>query len=331
MASSLPSESTVDKAVQTFGLGTYDDSQILSDRGENSNERMRKRTLPDDGGSISPDDGGPDNPDNRLLGYPQTFASADLPGDSERQPSGWLKTRDVVVNRVPTVSQSELPSGGSVPRADYYDKMSISYSGDEWPDEDSGAWASESEESIPTPGTYDQSRENSLGALGNSWSGYIVQDQSVPSGFPSDTYLEDYTKFNHMNASERPVKKFATNFNLVRFITADFIKDHGKKDITRRNIMAFLQKTNNHQYLASDIVRCLMHDHEIYVKDVLDEFPVVRSASTKNDLLRLSSIRDNLIELEIRNIRNPEVSSVYRSAAAAMTHSIVALERIGNG
>lgn len=328
MASSLPSESASDKSVQTFGLGTYDDFSFPYEKGENSNEKSTKRTTPDGGGSGAPDDGSPDNPDNRLLGYPQTFATAELPGDFDKPPSGALRQRDVIVNRVPSVSQTALPSGGARPVVDYADRMTISYNGDEWADEDSGAYASES---LPSPGDGTMSRENSLGALGNAWSGYNVQDQAVPSGFPSEDYLTDYTKFNHMNASELKMRKTATNVTLVRSITSGFLKEFGKKNLTRRHVMAFLQKTGSHQYLASDVIRCLLLDHNIYVKDVLDEFPVHKAASSGHNIASLISARGHLIDLEIKNISNPSVSSIYRHAAAALTRSIASLERNGNG
>jgi len=322
MAAALPTESAADKAVQTFGLGPYDEAQSEFDHGEDSNERSHKKTLPDAGGPLDPM--GPD----RLLGYPQTFSTAELPGDFDRPSSGWLRSRDVVVNRVPTVSQSELPSGGPVPRADYYDRMTISYNGNEWPDEDSGSYSSDS---LPTPGESDESSDNFLNALGNFWSGYNVQDQSVPAGFPSEEYAEN-DRFQKTNASELPMKRVATNIDLVRSVTTDFIKDSGKKGLTRRHVMAFLQKSGQHQYLASDVIRCLLLDHGVYVKDVLDEFPVMRSASSEpsSGVSRLASIRGSLIDLEIKHFSSdPETSGAYRAAAAAVTRSIAALERIG--
>jgi hypothetical protein len=134
--------------------------------------------------------------------------------------------------------------------------------------------------------------------------------------------------FQHTNSSERIMKRTATNFNLVRELTTGFIKECGKKDLTRRHVMAFLQKAGSHQYLASDVVRCLLLDHNVYVKDVLDEFPVRKQASSQFGTAGLASIRSALIELEVKYVRDPEVSSAYRAAAAAVTRTIAALERI---
>lgn len=320
--------------------------------------KKEEKTLPDAGGPLDPF--GPD----RLLSYPQTFSfdqlvksdikklfsAADLPGTLDIPPhSPGFVDQENAVNRVPSVSQTKLPSGGAVPRADYYDATVISTTGDEWADEDSGAYACEGDDSSANlPGVLknEMNFDNSLGALGNSWSGTGIEDVSGPQGFPSQDFSEnvDYGKSDNQDGGrvlaslsfERldmaNIRK-ATNIDLVRTLTSSFIKKEGKKDLTRRHIMAFLQTEKQPQYLASDIVRCLLLDHNIYVKDVLDEFPVAKIASSgpSDGVQSLASIRSKLIDMEIRSFGTPEISSSYRTAAAAITRAIAALERIENG
>jgi hypothetical protein len=324
MASSLPTESALDKTVETFGLGAYDYPQSGFEHGEDSNQKKNEKALPDDGGPLDPF--GPD----RLLSYPTNMASAMMPGDIDRPPSQKTPPPSHLDSVVHSVSQAKLPpSDSSVTRSDYYDALNtaslvrslddmFSNSGDD------SYVSSESEETLPVPPSNYEFFDNNTQALGNYWSGSVIQDQSVPAGFPS-TEFEDPSRWQKTNASEKQMMKTATNVDLVKSLTADFIKQYGKKDLTRRHIMAFLQKQNSHQYLASDIVRCLAHEHDIVVKDVLDQFPVYKKASSNH----LSSIRSTLIELEIQNMTKPEVSSVFRMAAADLSRTIALLERLG--
>jgi hypothetical protein len=191
-------------------------------------------------------------------------------------------------------------------------------------DEDAGVFASESYDSIPVPPSDYAFHDNNLQSLGNYWSGVTIEDQAVPAGFPS-TEFEDPQRYQVTNASGNKMKKVATNIPLVLDLSSKFLKEYGKKGLTRRHVMAFLQKSGSHQYLASDVVRCLKEVHDIDVKDVLDEFPITHTASSSS----LASMRDMLVDLEIHNIRNPETSKVFRYAAADLSRTIALLERLG--
>ena len=118
----------------------------------------------------------------------------------------------------------------------------------------------------------------------------------------------------------------ATNINLVTDLTSQFLKACGKKDLTKRHVLAFLQSLGHPQFLSSDIIRCLKLSHEVYVKDVLDEFPVHRQTTASQT--SIASLRDKLIQLEIDNVLDPKVSSVYRRCAANLSRVIVDLERL---
>jgi len=121
-------------------------------------------------------------------------------------------------------------------------------------------------------------------------------------------------------------KRRATNILLVSDLTQDFMKKFGKKDLTRRHIMSFLSGQNQPQFLASDIIRCLKLRHSVFVKDVLDEFPIAKTAS--DGKFSLSAIREKLIQLEIDSILQPEVSSQFRRCAANISNIIADLERL---
>ena len=323
MSSGLPSENSLDKTVETFGLGTYDYPQSGLSHGEDSNTKKSERSLPDDGGSLDPF--GPD----RLLSYPDFVATSMMPGHlmaGPRQKTPAPSHYDSVVH---SVSHSELPNEDPVPRASYYDKMTVGQSVDDmFAKEDAGVYAAESEESeesLPSlPDNYAKF-DNSLNSLGNYWSGYSYEDQAVSAGFPS-TEFENEQRWTKTNASQRyNMNKIATNIPLVRDLTKSFLKEYGKKDLTRRHVMSFLQRVGSYQFLASDIIRCLRQDHDIQVRDVLDEFPVTRTASGQH----LSSLRNKLISLEIDYIRDPVVSNVFRQAAADLTRTIALLEKAG--
>jgi hypothetical protein len=67
------------------------------------------------------------------------------------------------------------------------------------------------------------------------------------------------------------------------------------------------------------MILCAAEDHGVIVKDVLDEFPFKKSAS--------SGLRDILIREEIVNLRNPGVSKAFRLAAAAVCEAEVYLAK----
>jgi hypothetical protein len=345
MASSLPSESALDKTVETFGLGAYDLPQSGFEHGEDSNKKHKKKSLPDAGGPQDPF--GPD----RLLSYPTTPTTASdeggfnydltvsqeeksssgdvaesiLPGDSGR-PAPGRKDTYIKGTQPMSVAQTKLPDGGEVPRTSYYDKMyQYGFSDDRlWAVEDAGVYAGEGSDSLPGSAEDNVLLDNTLGALGNYWSGYTIQDQNVPTGFPTEHFLEN-TDYQKTNASEIYMKKTATDVKLVPELSSEFLKKFGRKDLVRRHVMAFLTEKGCPQYLASDIIRHVALHQNIFIKDVLDVFPV-RSASNVN-VDHLASVRAKLIDLEIQNIQDPIVSYEYRHAAAEISLAIAAIQK----
>lgn len=353
MPSSLPTDYALTKTVKNFGLGPYDAQRDDEMHGEDDEEREPAgETLPQAGGPLDPF--GPD----RYLSYPEgpgtssgKHASAVLPGDEDRPQQGRKLVEDTIDDTVPSVAESELPSDSDNPsaRADYYDPMHIGKDSDDiWADEDTGAYASE-EESLPGAKHNDVTMSDWLGALGNAWSGYVVEDVSNPAGFPSEDFSEnvDYQKTNdsthggqvlassNMRTTYDSKPRMATDLALVEELTKSFLKKHGKKDITRRAITGFLQDEGrgDRQYLASDIVRCLKHNHKIVIPDVLDIFPVAKTASSRisaNIDATLSDTYDRLINLEIEHMHIPGTASVLRRCAAKLARVMVRLERIEN-
>ena len=354
MPAALPTDNAVDKAVDTFGIGTYDSqSDASGNHGEDSNVK-------EPAGKNLPDGGPPDvfSPD-RLLSYPDdpdmrtgswwtgVFAAADLPGESDRDVTHAHPDMSSLDSRVRSVSKggradksalSELPSDSGNPsaRSDYYDKTVTGGTGDTWPKEDSGAYVSQeitSETSLPGVMKNEEVLDNGLQSLGNWQSGYEVEDISGRQGFPTTDFSEnvDFDRSDLQDGGRviasrgNDMKRTATNINLVNGLTSDFLKEFGKKGLTKRHVLSFLQKKGEPQFLSSDIIRCLKLSHEVYVKDVLDEFPVAKKASGAP---RLASVRDRLIQLEIDHISNPGVSSVYRRCAADLARVMADLERI---
>jgi len=385
----LPTTDTTSKAVQDFGIGTYD-SSLNGEHGEDDEESTPK-ALPDDGGPLDPF--GPD----RLLSYPQDAdsqgkhasyitegelreranrarsdwflahpghtaadyndwfqhkyctwhqSSGDLPGDLDRPPRSRRPADDTKNDVLPTAT-SKLPTDEDNPaaRSDYYDRMQTGQIdgralSDIWPDEDSGAWATEKTGDTELPGVTknENSMDDFLGALGNFWSGFEVEDVSGPQGFPATDFAEnvDYDRSDNqdggrlmasrLSGMRNDMNRQATDLNLVGDLTSEFLKKNGKKGLTRRHVMAFLQDGGHPQFLASDIIRCLKHRHKVVVADVLDQFPVAKEASVSFKTAA-SMLRDKLIQLEVDNILIPEVASVFRRSAADLAHVVADLEK----
>lgn len=347
MASSLPSEDASSKAVQNFGLGPYDSSSDSDSRGEGDS----------DSSVVSLPDGPPDSTSvEYYISYPvdsSRSSSAILPGDSDR-PARGTRPQDLVLNLLSApasdegdVAHSALPQDSANPaaRADYYDAMTMGGQplSDIWADEDTGAYAVYDRlESLPTAPDNNVTMDDFLGALGNSDSGYVVEDISNPSGFPSENFTEqtDFT-YDRSNLPEDggkllpfgyastgrtmadPRTRQATDIELVGKLTQEFLKEQGRKGIVRRHILQFLQDRSLPQFLASDIVRCMKHRHKIVIPDVMDIFPV-RTASSNSDL---HVARRQLIELEIEHVADPPVASVLRRCTANLSRAIAVLER----
>jgi hypothetical protein len=198
--------------------------------------------------------------------------------------------------------------------------------------------------SLPEPDRNEESQEDSLGALGNAWSGYNVEDMSNPAGFPTDNFTEeaDYMDespnqpevwhlqpfgFASMGESRKfpmTTMKTATDIEKVRELTTAFLKEHGRKSIVRRSVLSFLQGEGLPQYLASDVIRCMKHDHGILVPDVMDTFPLAKDAP--EDLRRLASLHGRLLELSMTT-PDVRVSSRLSRCAASVARALAKLER----
>ena len=261
--------------------------------------------------------------------------------------------------KVSDVHHSELPSDGDNPsaRSDYYDTMMPGHAGSTRksftsdyiaPTEDMGAYAGKKKNSeLPEVVKNDETMDDWLQDLGNFWSGKEIEDLSNPQGFPTEDFSEniDYDRSDNQDGGTivplGDPKMFAsggvsmntrqaTHITQVVALTKDFLKVAGKKDLTKRHVMAFLQTLGLPQYLSSDIIRCLKLSHDIHVKDVLDEFPVFRQASAAQQT-SIARARQALINLECDHVLDPEVASVLRRCAANLTRTIIDMERLETG
>lgn len=194
--------------------------------------------------------------------------------------------------------------------------------------------------SLPEPERNEESQSDSLEALGNAWSGYNVEDMSNPAGFPTDHFTEeaDYMDDTPNQPETWHLQPFgfasgtgtikmnrqATDIEKVRELTAAFLKEHGRKSIVRRSVLSFLQGEGLPQYLASDVIRCMKHDHGILVPDVMDTFPLAKDAP--EDLRRLASLHGRLLELSMTT-QDGRVSSRLSRCAASVARAIAKLER----
>lgn len=330
----LPTEDAMDMAVEDFGIGMYDVPKSKFPHGEDA-EDLRSEAKPK--GTALPDGGGPENPygPETFLSYPQTFASedynasAELPGDVDRPPRGRRPQDDTLQ----TVAESaELPDDSDNPsaRSDYYDGMTTGMDTDlsnVWADEDSGAWASQGEnQSLPGVNKNDTNMDNELGALGNAWQGHVLEDITGPYGFPSTELSEnaDYPRSDDGDDGGRVLalssggsgmnSRLATNLELVGELTTGLLKEFGRKDLTRRHVLAYLQKQGQPQFFASDIIRCLKLRHSIFVKDALDEFPVMKTASAGGS--SLDNVIDKITDLAVIHRQHPDTVRKLRICAA---------------
>jgi len=256
---------------------------------------------------------------------------------------------------------SHLPNG-DLPsaRSDYYDRtvygFSIKSTLDQiWPDENSGAYAGEEKgqdvpededvgsSKIPVPAFNEHLMDDFLGPFGNSDQGYIWEDRAVPRGFPTEDFKEnvDFPKSNDdsiggrlmasfgtsiadRNLGESMTDRTATDLQLVTELTKDFVKQFGKKNIVRRHVLAFLQDRQLPQYLASDIVRCLKHQHKVVIPDVMDTLPLGHVANEGRS--GLGSVYRDLVQLRLRHSNDPEVDEIVRHCASRISDVLAALD-----
>lgn len=276
-------------------------------------------------------------------------------------------------------------SGNPAARSDYYDKMTMGGhlsdvvrrvlgldEGRFWPSEDSGSYVTQERkdveesdedvapykdgeghyvdddgliESYPQPEFNDTVMDDGLGALGNSDSGYVVEDMSNPRGFPTENFMEEsdfldgnpilpevwhLQPFGYAATAERKAMttRVSTDVEKVRDLTKSFLKEHGRKSIVRRSVLSFLQGKGLPQYLASDIIRCMKHDHDILVPDVMDTFPI--AADAPDGLRRMASIHGRLLELSL-TVPDAATASKLSRCAARIAHAIMQLERADDG
>lgn len=361
------------KSVKDFGIGPYDAVLDSSTKGEDDEAQEEPvHSLPDDGGSATT----VEHPDaDTLISYPVSdnpqFASGILPGDQDRPPQRrknqpslppaargsqqeFSEEDEEEHAKLPeglTGTHSELPVDSKNPpaRSDYYDRMSLGRGrgfDDFWADEDTGSYSSEDKkkkgeeaeeiESLPVPLSNDVSMEDFLGALGNWWSGYKVEDLTNEPGFPSpvhefqelksETNEESGTLFGSDGGS-RMSKRTATNIEMVRELSAGFLKGFGRKDLTRRHVLAYLQQEGHgfRQYIASDIIRFLKLDKGIYIKDVMDEFPVIKD----NDISKTASdIHSKLVNLHISNLHNQDTRKVLMRCASDFAKVMARMDKL---
>lgn len=320
MPSSLPTEQN-DEKVDDFGIGTYDSDNTPMPDTENAKRKHTKNSLPQNGGPFDPF--GPD----RLLSYPTHVSTAMLPADLDYATGRSMPQKSHYDSVVHSEANSELPNeddGSHV--TDYADPSRVSFSEDNlWSSDGGDSYASAKSESLPHSTENSMKTENNLGALGNPYSGYIVQDQNVPQGFPSEDYREN-SSFPKSHPGNMIASRIATNVELVRDLTKEFLKGRDKDSITKRDITAFLAKNGYFGFMSSDVIRCLRLDHDLHVQDALDVFPV-RKASQNFNLTRIAALRDFCVMNDMENISNPEVSADYRVAAACLSSALAVCER----
>jgi len=407
MNSSLPTESASDYTVDQFGLGTYDSSdpdeepdykshnRALPDDGgpidpglEGGPNRLAVGLLPGD--SSAPTSHKHDNTDT--LNSPLTTVSeSKLPGVSRNDVSmhefwsAFGYTDDDISDSggFPTYkdhSMDDKSSGGVVFSFDnrsherFFERILLDYERGK----------------ISIGGLFDclSALNNKVFNMTGKSVGYFVDTLASEDSSSLEERekkakknleevkrdKEEHRKFmdrqkreERQEAELKSRARKATNLSLVSELTDGFLKEYGKKDLTKRHVLSYLQSKGHPQFISSDIVRCLKHKHKLYVADVLDKFPVSKKASdeSKNSGLlkkivgwidefleddmteaefarylieeleerkrydsgRISTIRDAIIALEIRNMTNIEVSSILRRTAATLAIVEVDLEK----
>ncbi len=169
----------------------------------------------------------------------------------------------------------------------------------------------------------------------SEWNKKMDEAMKIPDESSQKAAIDSLYTTLREDKKSQPKKKAsmnrnATNITLVNSLTKDFLKACGKKDLTKRHVLAFLQSLGQPQFLSSDIIRCLKLAHDIHVKDVLDEFPVARTASTVGGTT-VAQVRRKLIDLEGEFVLQPEVSSILRRCAANLTRALIDMERLETG
>lgn len=276
MSSSVPNP-TYDSSVDDFGIGTYDSHP--SKGLENETQQGRSESSPN-GESI------PTVHDSSDTEFYYVHATTNLPGDSLRPPKSKRPEEDVYDR----VAQSGLPigAGDPPPRTDYYDKTSVSsYVDDMWSDNGDGAYASSE---LPGVQKNEESVSNGLSALGNSESGYSIEDMT-DTGFPSQEFIENYDYGNKARESipRNPMnKRTATNHELVKNLCKEFISFCKGKPFSKRDVLFYLKRCGQPQHLSSDMLRFMTLSGN-GAPDVLDAPRLL-----KDSVIKVSSVRASL-------------------------------------
>lgn len=136
-----------------------------------------------------------------------------------------------------------------------------------------------------------------------------------------DIYLNSADKVK----SNLKVSKTATDLEASGKLASEVLKEYGKKDLTRRQILEYLQNNGlgHKQFLASDIIRCLKHRHEVYVQDNMDTFPIAKNASENS----LRGIHAQLVNLHVAHSHIPEASEILLECSARIAKSMALAEK----
>jgi hypothetical protein len=342
MPSHLPTVEKDPRRVNQFGLGP-DDYSDYSIHGEDEEENdVEPKSLPGPGpnNDFPCDKNTLYNYYSSELGHDCTKCNRPIPSGDEYEAFGTLYHKKCApknaknvkatselpgdidgIQNNPKWAEAKLPSEEENPiaRADYYDRQSWGKkkktsvpTSDIWAEHGGDVFADEQDESLPTSVRNEGGLDNFLNALGNFWSGYETEDLNQEYGFPSMDYQENsnWPKSNQDDSGGKVMSgsmRTATDIERVKELTKDVIKEYGKKGLTRRQILSYLQKIGEgfRQYLASDIIRCLKLSHDVIVKDVMDEFPVKKIASIKFSS-RAKEIHESLLKFSSENI-SPEM------------------------
>lgn len=122
-----------------------------------------------------------------------------------------------------------------------------------------------------------------------------ISDEEEKKKAIHSLYSDLEASMEKKRAKTSSLTRVSTNIELVSELTKDFLKEFGKKNLTKRHVLSFLQELGHPQFLSSDIIRCLKLRHSVHVKDVLDEFSVMKQAShggIPSILNKISSLRD---------------------------------------
>lgn len=278
MSSSVPNP-VYDSSVDDFGIGTYD--SCPSKGLENETQAGRSESSPN-GESI------PTTHDSSDTEFYYVHATTSLPGDPFRT----LKSKKPEEDVYDHVAQTGLPvgAGDPPPRTDYYDHTSISsYTDDMWSDTGEGAYASSE---LPGVQKNEVTVPNGLSALGNSDSGYVIED-IAETGFPSQEFIENYDYGNNARDSipRNPMnKRTATDHELVKNLCKEFVSLCKGKPFSKRDVLFYLKRCGMPQHLSSDMLR-FMTLSDNGAPDILDVPRLL-----KDSVIKVSSVRASLEE-----------------------------------